>query len=128
MATLVDVRTGVHEGFDRVVFEFVGELPSYDIEWGEAPILADPSGLPIDVSGAAFLRVRFSPAWAHDDAGEATVSALELAPDLPGVVEVTQVGDFEGVVTWVVGLTGELEFEVLELESPFRLVIDVEHP
>ena len=110
-----------------MVFEFVGGLPDYDIEWVEPPILADPSGLPVDVSGAAFLRVRLSPAAAHDDAGETTVGALELHPDLPGVGEVTQVGDFEGVVTWVLGLSAELEFETSELEDPYRLAIDVKH-
>ena len=127
MPTLVDVRTGVHEGFDRVVFEFVGGLPDYDIEWVEPPILRDPSGLPIDVSGASFLQVRLSLAAAHDDAGETTVSVSDLKPDLSGIVEVTQVGDFEGVVTWVLGLTPELDYEVSELESPSRLVIDVKH-
>jgi len=110
-----------------VVFEFVGGLPDYDIEWVEPPILRDPSGLPIDVSGASFLQVRLSLAAAHDDAGETTVSVSDLKPDLSGIVEVTQVGDFEGVVTWVLGLTPELDYEVSELESPSRLVIDVKH-
>jgi len=111
-----------------VVFEFVGGLPDYDIEWVEPPILRDPSGLTIDVSGASFLRVRFSRAAAHDDAGETTVSVSDLKPDLSGIVEVVQVGDFEGVVIWVLGLTAELDYKVSDLEDPYRLVIDVQHP
>lgn len=127
-ATLVDVRIGVHEGFDRLVFEFADGLPGYDIERVDPPILADASGMPVEVSGDSFLQVRLSPAAAHDEAGDTTLSVSELLPDLPGIVEARQVGDFEGVVTWALGLVANLEFESLELEDPSRLVIDVKHP
>jgi hypothetical protein len=41
------------------------------------------------------------------------------------LVEVVQAGDFEGVVTWVAGVSTDAGFKVSTLESPPRLVIDV---
>ena len=37
-ATLVSVRSSTHAGFDRIVWEFRGGLPGYDIGYGEAHI------------------------------------------------------------------------------------------
>jgi putative cell wall-binding protein len=56
-AYLTDVRTGVHDGFDRVTLELDGdERPGWQVTWDEEPILLDPSAQPIDVRGEAFLR------------------------------------------------------------------------
>ena len=41
------------------------------------------------------------------------------------VKEVAQVEDFEGVLTWVIGLEADAPFRVSTLTSPPRLVIDV---
>ena len=126
--TLVGVTTGRHEGFDRAVFEFERRLPGYRIEYIEPPLTADGSGLPVDIAGSAFLQVRFSVAQAHDDAGNVTIEARELKPGLPSMVELEQTGDFEGYVTWVIGLPEELDFRFADLEDPFRVVIDIAQP
>ncbi len=127
--TLVDVRAGGHEGFDRIVFEFEGALPPYRVEFVSAPITGCASGLEEEVAGDAFLQVRFSPAAAHDiDTGEPTFEPLELTPGLPVLLEAQSVCDFEGVVTWVMGLSEETDFRVFDLEEPYRLAIDVERP
>ena len=47
-AELVDVRTGRHDGYERVVFEFSTDFaPGYSVGYVEGPITADPSGLPV---------------------------------------------------------------------------------
>ena len=127
-AILVDVRTGHHEGFDRVVFEFDIAIPGYRIEYVQSPITACGSGLTVTIAGDAFLQVRMTPAAAHDGQGNVTVDTTELTPGLPAILEVESTCDFEGEVTWVVGLNEEVDFSVFELSDPPRLVIDVLHP
>jgi hypothetical protein len=126
-ATLVDVRTGRHEGFDRAVFELTGAPPYYNVEYIDTP-LGCASGEPVEIAGAAFLQVRLEPAAGHDEEGNTTFEPLELTPGLLSIVELESTCDFEGVVIWVLGLTAEVDFRVLTLEDPLRLVVDVAQP
>ena len=43
-------------------------------------------------------------------------------------MEVESACDFEGEVTWMVGVTAETDFRVTDLADPFRVVIDIAHP
>lgn len=126
LAVLRDVRTGDQQTFDRVVFEVEGpKLPEYDVEYVARPTHCG-SGNPAKVDGAAFLQVRLTPARAHTEAGAPTVPTLQRKVRLPVVREIRATCDFEGEVTWVVGLAARKEFRVLELSEPARLVIDIE--
>lgn len=129
-ALLVDVRTGLHQGFDRIVFEFRGGIPDYRVEYVSPLILADGSGRPVEIEGAAFLRARFTGAAAHDpETGQPTYTRPdEIAVGQPSLREAEQTGDFEGVLTWVLGLAQEVDFRVITLEGPYRVVIDIAHP
>ena len=126
-AQLVDVRAASQEGFDRVVFEFVGAQPGASVAY-VSPVTACGSGMPVDVAGGALLQVRMSPAAAHDNAGTMTFNLEELNPGLPTILVVVQTCDFEGELTWVVGLTSEVDFVTTTLAGPFRIVIDVAQP
>lgn len=130
VATQTDIRYAAHDDYDRVVFDFVDNRPGYVIEYVDPPILEDGSGNEVDVAGEAFIQVRFSTAQAHDDAGQLTIDEelLEIMPGLTSIVEIEQIGDFEGYVTWIIGLPEELDFRVLDLEDPVRVVVDVGHP
>jgi len=129
-ALLVQVRYGRHENFDRIVFQFENGLPGYRIEYVQPPIVGDFSGLPVDIAGGAFLRAHFSVAAAHDPStGDRTyLGPLELSVGLPSLLEAEVTGDFEGGLTWVLGLSEEADFRVFALAEPFRIVIDVAHP
>jgi hypothetical protein len=126
-AQLMDVRIGLHDGFDRAVFEFEVGLPGYRVEYVEPPIVADASGLRVEIDGTAVLQVRFAPAAGHDPStGEVTYAGpLQIASDLPSLVELQGVGDFEGQLRGVLGLTDDVDFRISELEAPFRVLIDV---
>ena len=65
---------------------------------------------------------------AHNEAGETTVPSLELSPGLTSILELDSTCDFEGYVTWAIGLSEEADFRVIELTEPFRLVVDVRTP
>ena len=130
-AFLTDVRTAEQDGFDRVVFEFEGGSTGYLIEYVEPPIKEDPSDLPIDIAGNAFLRVVFLSGTAVDLTGEEvriTCCSSEIVTGLPSLVDLQNAGDFEATMTWVFGLSEEVDFGVSELQDPYRIVIDVAHP
>lgn len=122
--TLVDVRAGGHTGYDRVVFEFRGPVPEHRIGYVDQ-LVQDGSGNPVSVAGAADLEVVFEGANAHDEDGSPTISPRQFSPGLTAVKEVAQIGDFEAVVTYGIGVDRRRPIEVSTLSSPSRLVIDV---
>ena len=122
--TLVDVRAGRHPGFDRVVFEFRGGLPEHRVGYVDQ-LVEDGSGNPVSVAGAADLQVVFQGANAHREDGSPSVSPRRFSPGLAAVKEVAQVGDFEAVVTYGIGLEHRRPITVSTLSGPSRLVIDV---
>jgi len=131
-----DLRTGDHECFERLVFEFrvEGGAPngaiSYEIGYA-APPFAGPSGIPEPVDGNAFVRIVFRGARAFDlDTLQPSYPGPdELRPaDLEFIEEVQLVEDFEATLVWVIGLDQRRVYNVLELDGPDRLVIDIGPP
>jgi len=128
-ANITDVRTGTHDGYDRVVFEFAGGLPEATIERASPPFLHDASGLPIDVEGSSFLRVTLRGGTKQmDDGSSSYTGPTDFSTAYPGLVHLVEGGDFEGLSTWYVGLTSEACVRTITLDGDeARLVIDVEH-
>jgi len=125
--TLREVREGLNEGFDRVVFQFDGDqVPGYQLEYVDKPIIKCGSGDPTELAGQGWLQVRLQPAQAHAD-GKATVTQRERKPKLPVLEELELTCDFEGEATWVLGVKKPNKYRVLELQEPTRLVVDVQH-
>jgi hypothetical protein len=123
--TLRAVRAGPQEHFERVVFEFDADTtPGYRIEYIAQPVHCG-SGLPAQVAGQSWLQVRFHPAQAHNEQGGSTVGTLQKRTGLKIVQEIQEVCDFEGEVTWIVGLVGRRGYRVLELTNPPRVVVDL---
>jgi len=122
--TLVAVRAARHPGFDRVVFEFRGGLPPATVHYVDE-LIQDGSGNRVSVAGAADLEVLFRGANAHDAGGSPTVSPRRFSPGLPAVKEVAEVGDFEAMVSYGIGVDRRRSFEVTRLSGPSRLVVDV---
>ncbi len=122
--TLREIRAASHVGFDRVVFEFDGPLPTGRNISYVPEIIADGSGLPVLVIGKALLSVSFSPATNHDDNGTIFTDA-RITMGLPNVIQVVRSGDFEGVVSFGIGLAKREPFHVFTLLNPSRVVIDI---
>lgn len=128
VATLRAVRTGLHDDFDRVVFEFEGtELPGYHLEYIDKPVRQCGSGNVVEVAGDGWLEVRMTPSQAHTEAGEPTISARERMLDMPILKEMELTCDFEAYVTWVLGTSSPNRYRITELSDPARLVVDVRH-
>ena len=127
---LTAVRLGAHPGFDRLVFEFRAAFPGFDVRYVEPPIVADGSGEPVAVEGNAFLQVRMEPASGFDlDAGVPVFTGPDritgASAGTSAVREAARTGDFEAVLTWVVGVQSRAGVRVTTLPAPSRLVIDV---
>src|SRR5947209_9118074 len=71
---LVSIRAAHHPGFDRVVFDFAGALPSRRDAHYVNRLVADPSGASIPMPSGAILKVTFHPAIAHTRAGRPTTA------------------------------------------------------
>ncbi len=129
-ALLQRVALARHEGFDRVVFEFRNALPAYRVEYVEPPLRQDGSGNIVEVDGRAIVQVRLEPASGYDLAADAIsyTGPLRLAGAEHGtsiVREVARVSDFEAVLIWAIGAEDRVDFRVLELDGPPRLVVDL---
>jgi hypothetical protein len=120
---LVDIRTAAHPGFDRIVFEFQGQLPGYDIRY-VSQVIEDGSGETVQMPGRRFLLIRFEPTNAHDEAGHGT-APRSATVNLPMLRAYRMVGDFEAVVSVALGLDDTVGFRVGELSGPNRVYLDV---
>ena len=118
--TAVRVASHENEGYDRIVFEFSGGIPSYDLtRQASTGFVRDPSGQPLVLAGTQGLKLVFR------DANVASGVAPDARPELASVKEIAQVGNFERVLTYGVGLSSTQCVRVLTLTAPPRLVIDV---
>ena len=125
-ATVTLAQAGSPGDFDRMTFQFDGGLPGYQISYSTGPVTDCAAGQQVQLQGNAFLQIRLSPAAAHDDAGNPTVASTGLTPGSPQLLEAKQICDFEGVVTWVLGLAAESDYRVFTLGDAI-LVVDVQH-
>lgn len=127
--SVTDLRTGVHDGFDRAVIDLEGTgTPGWHTQVG-ATAVEDPIGTEIDLDGAAVLTLTLTGTAYPFETG-----ATELAADtvLPGAGTITGAaftGTFEGQSQAFVGLArADAAFRVFLLTDPVRVVIDVQQP
>lgn len=124
------VRVAGQAGFDRITFEFEGDLPGYEVRYVDPPITEDGSGRTVEIEGDAFLQVRMEPASGVDITGEQVrevyTGSTRIQSDTKVVTEAVRTGDFEALLHWVAGVKGgRAPFKVTTLTGPNRLVIDV---
>jgi hypothetical protein len=124
---LVDIRTGTHAAYDRVVFDLKGHAPGYAVRYVQT-VRQDGSGKVLDLRGNANLMVRLRPADAHDADGHPTYDgAHRILLNYPNLREVRFAGDFEATVSIALGLRHKAGFRVFTLHDPTRIVVDVAH-
>lgn len=121
--TLVDIRAAHHPGFDRIVFEFRGGVPSGRQVRYVDRLVGDASGLPVPIAGQAILQVRLEPAQAHNTLRQTVPQ--RMAFPLPTIMTAARSGDFEAVTTYGIGLAKRSRYHIATLRHPDRLVIDI---
>ena len=126
--TLTQITVAHHPGYDRVVFQFRAGVPAQRNARYVSQVIADPSGLPVNVAGSAKLLVRFAPATGHNEKGLVTYGAAQHTYALPEVIQVVRAGDFESVLSFGVGLAKAEPFRMFTVTGPSRVVIDIRTP
>ena len=109
---LVRISVGDHTGdhgqvrYYRMSFTFTTAFPSYRFAWASA-LIGDASGKPIPIKGTDTLKIVFTRARAH--AADGTRSTIIAQPGrpigYPWMTDFAQAGDFEGVLTYGIGVT-----------------------
>jgi hypothetical protein len=127
---LTNIRTGRHECFDRMVFDFNGTAPGYNVKY-VSNVYADGSGQLIPLAGGAKIQI-VALAPAYNQNGQATYPGV-VGGSLPGVNltgyqtfrDAKFAGSFEGQTTVGLGVRARLPFRAFTLDN--RLIIDVAH-
>ncbi len=122
-AATTDVRVGLHPGYDRLVFEYAGgRRPQFTSNPVVPPFTLDPSGLPLTVQGARFVRIRL------EGIVVGYAGATSFKPGGPFITDVERQGESEGQQSWIVGLTTGSCPRVFGLAGPSRWVVDFGRP
>ncbi|HSP59489.1 MAG TPA: hypothetical protein VLO09_00365, partial [Ornithinimicrobium sp.] len=126
---ITDVRTGLHEDFDRVVLDLTGDVPV--LGWFVGPVdeaVDDPSGLPLDVEGEDFLQLSVRGIDWTSDSPDRYGGAPVAGQGTLVLTEVVFGGLFEGQQQVVLGLRDETDYRIFTLSDPARIVVDLRHP
>jgi hypothetical protein len=128
---LVNVTAGADKCTAKVVFGFEEQAPGpgFEVSYQSADTakIEDASGNPIAIDGDAFLVVKLNPAMTAKIDGEQVTKTYNGPRRLPGtdpITEVVKTGDFEGVVTWVIGLDSKRSFTTNASDSALVVEID----
>jgi hypothetical protein len=119
------VATACHSTFDRFVVRARFATPGYDVRYVRR-VIADGSGNTVRLRGTKRIRVVVRNARGHTSAGMSLLPAVRT-PLCPNLRQIKLAGDFEGVVTFGLGLRRKTGFRVFRLTGPRRIVVDIAH-
>lgn len=118
------VRAAAQTGYDRFVID-LGQSPLQQYEVSTQPtskFTLDPKGDVVTLNGTSGVLIILSNASNHN----AFTGSTDVRTGLPTIKEARLVGDFEGMVSWGLGVNGPGFVRVMTLTSPNRLVVDVQ--
>jgi hypothetical protein len=119
------VRAAKQAGFDRVVFEFADGVPSFFVNYTNAPIYQEETMTEVKISGTAFIEVSFQ--FYYGEHAEIYKGYPKGKLDLPSLLEMKNIDSSESVMAFAFGLQGRHAFRVQTLTNPARLVVDIKH-
>lgn len=117
--------------FDRVIFEFEGLIPSYNIKYLGRRIYEDLDGKHrIRIAGNAFIQIEMFVIPFDERQGEFT-GRRDFSPKgrlmMPSLRQIEDKGEEEGFYDFLLGISSRKVFRVIELSNPSRVVIDLRH-
>jgi len=124
MANISAVRMGTHPGYDRLVLEFAGRQPgSIEVKpQSTATFMGGASGQPTKVAGANGIKIVLNTADMHT----AYTGPRVFKTGYAGLRETRVIEDFEGYVSLGLGVNGSNCYRAFVLNSPTRLVVDIQ--
>jgi hypothetical protein len=128
-AELVAVRAAHQPGFDRVVLEFTGAAPGFRAGYIKKPVTEDASGEVVPMDSPYVMQVVMENSAAYrfdgDDSFQTYTGPKRFKPaDTTVVQELVNNGDFEGYLTWAIGVKEKVGFRLRQLADPPRLQIE----
>jgi hypothetical protein len=118
------VRAAAQNGYDRFVID-LGQSPlqQYDVRpQSSSRFTLDPRGDVVTLDGSRGVQIVLLNASNH----ATFTGATDIHTGLPAIREARLIGDFEGVVSWALGVNGQGFIRVMALTYPNRLVVDVQ--
>ena len=101
---LRSVRFGRHDTFDRLAFDFCQPADTTLKATVVKQLTEDGSGDPVTLKGKYFFALTLTPADAHSSSGRPTVPNQAVTVAGRNIQQYKLIGDFEGVVTYGVGV------------------------
>jgi hypothetical protein len=97
--------------YNRMSFSFTGAFPGYHFEW-ISKLASDASGQVVPLAGSGALKIVFTQARAHTaDGTQSTIVSQPGRPiGYPFMTDFAQAGDFEGVLTYGIGVTPPVQY------------------
>jgi hypothetical protein len=126
VADTITARVSEQTGYDRFVLQLDSIVPTYDVKRQTKPVFPlGSSGQNVTLAGTAGVLVTV-----HSATGATTFSGPTdfVHPEYKILVEARQTQDFEGYVSWGLGLSKPACMRVFTLDAPARLVVDFQLP
>ena len=119
---ITHVRVGSDSARDRFVIEFNGPIPPFELRQQDSTTFTqDASGRPVTLAGSHGWLLVLHGADEHTSYSDPN----DFQPGYPVLVEARNVGDFEGTVSWALGVSSTPSCPAIStLSGPNRLVID----
>jgi len=122
VASVTAVRVGTQAGYDRFVLQFDSIVPAYTVKRQATPVFtAGASGQTLTLSGVAGVLVRLHSA---SEGGTYSGPTDFTNPSFAVLKEARLTEDFEGYVSWGLGLGSPACLRAFTLSDPARLVVD----
>jgi hypothetical protein len=123
VANVVIARVAEQSGYDRFVLQFDSAVPSYTVKRQPTPVFPfGASGQTITLSGTSGVLVQvFSATGANTFTGPTDLTHGEYIV----LKEARQTEDFEGHISWGLGLGKAACLRAFTLADPARLVVDL---
>jgi hypothetical protein len=122
---LTAIRTATHPGYDRLVFEFSGNLPSSTFVTWAPRITRDGSGETVPAGGGAFLQIGLGGVTGYTKSYDSTFGALRRSTGNQNLNEVVHAGEFEGMVSFGAAVMSRTSYTLTKLTKPSRVVLDI---
>lgn len=122
VANVITARVGEQPDYDRFVLQFDSIVPTYTVTRQAKPVFTmGGSGQTVTLSGTAGVLITV-----HSATGATTfVGSTDIVNANYAVLdEARQTQDFEGYVSWGLGLSKPACMRVFTLDDPARLVVD----
>src|SRR5205814_10103600 len=126
VANSITARVAEQDGYDRFVLQFDSIVPTYTVKRQAKPVFKlGGSGQTVTLNGTSGILVSVHPAIG---ATTFTGSTDLVHSDFQVLKEARQTQDFEGYVSWGLGVSRPTCMRVFTLSDPARLVVDLQIP